>query len=67
MNISVVIPAFNEEKTLETTVTEVVEYLVTHKDDFEILIIDDGSSDGTREIAERLIKKNQNINPDNFW
>lgn len=48
--LSVVIPAYNEVKTIEEIVRQ-VRAVELHK---EIIIVDDGSTDGTREILGRL-------------
>lgn len=50
MNLSVIIPAYNEENTIETILERVKATQVPS----EILIVDDGSVDGTRKILERL-------------
>ncbi len=50
MNLSVIIPAFNEEKTIEKILEKVKATQLAE----EILIVDDGSVDGTREILLRL-------------
>ena len=57
MNYSVIMPFFNEEKTLQTAVLKLL------KEDFasEIILVNDGSNDSSREIALRLIKKYKNI------
>jgi len=47
--VSVVIPAFNAERHLRETVESVLAQ--TYRD-FEVVIVDDGSSDGTRALAE---------------
>lgn len=49
--LSVVIPAYNEEARLGSTLTRVIHYLGDHGSDFEILVVDDGSTDDTRKIA----------------
>jgi glycosyltransferase involved in cell wall biosynthesis len=52
--ISVVMPAFNEATTLDPSVREVVEGLRIAKREFEIVIIENGSTDDTLEIARAL-------------
>ncbi len=52
-SISVIIPAFNEEKRLPPTLTRVKEYLAASRWEFsEILVVDDGSRDSTARLAE---------------
>lgn len=51
MFLSVIIPAFNEEARLPTTLTTTLEYLQKQfPSDFEIIVVDDGSTDGTARI-----------------
>jgi len=52
--ISVIIPAFNEEKRLPDTIDEIINYFKHLKLTFEIIIIDDGSTDSTKDI---ILKK----------
>lgn len=54
MYLSVVIPSYNEEKRLSHTVKRVVSLLEQIKKSYEIIIVDDGSRDSTRTIAEQL-------------
>jgi glycosyltransferase involved in cell wall biosynthesis len=57
-SISIVIPAYNEEKRLPSTLDRVVEYL--NKTGFafaEVLVVDDGSSDGTVSQASEFARK----------
>lgn len=53
--ISVVVPAYNEEKSIKTTITEIKKVLKNSKLDkgSEIIIVDDGSTDDTSKIAEK--------------
>lgn len=54
-SISVIIPAYNEEATLDRVTRDVIRALrETGHSDFEILIFDDKSRDRTPEIADRL-------------
>lgn len=52
--LSVFIPVYNEARILEKNVMRVYDFLKARHGPFEIIIIDDGSTDGTREIAHRL-------------
>ena len=57
-SISVVVPAFNEEKNLRTSINVIHSYLTEVVDtNFEILIIENGSTDKTAEIAIELDKE----------
>lgn len=51
MNISVVIPLFNKEKHIQRAITSVLGQ--THQD-FELVIVDDGSTDGSYEAANAI-------------
>ena len=52
-SISIIIPAYNEEKRLPATLRTVREYLARTSWDFaEIVVVDDGSRDGTAAVAE---------------
>lgn len=53
--LSVSIAAYNVEKTLKKTLSSLNDSRVY--DDLEVLIIDDGSKDNTKEIAEQFVKK----------
>lgn len=66
--LSVVIPAFNEEKKLEPTLQKITEYMEKNFQNFEILLIDDGSKDATKEIAQKFKDKKVRIiqNPKNM-
>lgn len=58
--LSVVIPCYNEKATIEKIIDEVMEANLgsTTK---ELVIVDDGSKDGTRDILQKLSKNNKNI------
>jgi dolichyl-phosphate beta-glucosyltransferase len=51
LDLSIVIPAYNEERRLPKTLDSVTTYLRTHSRRAEIIVVDDGSSDRTREIV----------------
>jgi len=58
--LSIIIPCYNEKATIEKILSEVndVDLGSTKK---EILIVDDGSKDGTRDILKKLAKNNPSI------
>jgi dolichyl-phosphate beta-glucosyltransferase len=55
--LSVVIPAFNEEKRLATTLERIVSYLASRENAHEILVVDDGSRDSTAEVAQSFSER----------
>lgn len=61
MYLSVIIPAYNEERRLPKTLEEIDKYLSRQGYDYEILVINDGSKDRTVEIAKNLAPKIKNL------
>ena len=57
MKLSIIIPAYNEEKTIEEIIKRVDEVLLPQSVQKEIIIVDDGSVDGTLSILENLKNK----------
>lgn len=57
--ISIVIPAYNEGKTLQHNIYEIINYVKQY--DFEIVLVDDGSKDNTWDIITLLSKEYNNI------
>lgn len=56
MFLSVVIPAYNEEKRLPETLKKVRDYLNRQNITYEVIVVDDGSKDDTSKVSSRLIK-----------
>jgi len=59
--ISVVLPAYNEKDNLENAVIKIRNFLEKLKIPYEIIIVEDGSTDGTDKIAEALSKRYLNV------
>jgi dolichol-phosphate mannosyltransferase len=57
--LSVVIPVFNEEESIEKCINEVRSVLQLAEIKFEIVVVNDGSTDKTLEICQRLKKIHQ--------
>ncbi|MCK4473884.1 glycosyltransferase family 2 protein [Candidatus Parcubacteria bacterium] len=54
MYLSVIIPAYNEEKRLPKTLKEIDKYLRQQNYEYEIIVVNDGSKDRTSEVVECL-------------
>ncbi len=61
MKLGIIIPTFQEESNIQTTVSSVCDFLEKQKIDYEIIIVDDHSSDSTEKIINNLKSKNQRI------
>ena len=59
--LSVVAPAYNEEKTIETVVSEWLRVLRNEKKEWEIIVTDDGSTDSTGKILNTLAQENYHL------
>lgn len=66
MHLSVIIPAYNEEKRLPKTLAEIDRYLSKQSYDYEILVVNDGSKDRTIEVAKSLVSQIKNLKPTGY-
>lgn len=60
-NLSIVVPAFDEQNRLGISVSKILAYISSSDMDAEIIVIDDGSSDVTSGVAERAFEAFSNI------
>lgn len=56
--ISVIVPAYNAEKTIEKTIGDVLGQTYDH---YELILVDDGSTDRTPEICDRFASEHPNV------
>ena len=63
MKLSIIIPAYNEEKVIENNVLKTREYFKKKYkvNEFEIIIVNDGSSDNTEKISKKINYKNVSL------
>jgi glycosyltransferase involved in cell wall biosynthesis len=70
LDLSVIIPAFNEESLIVSTLDCLHSYLSARPQSFEILVVDDGSQDKTVEFVRQLQKRHERLrllsNPQNM-
>src|SRR6476469_3401305 len=61
MDVSIVVPLFNEDESLPELAAWIERVVTAHNLSYEIIMIDDGSSDNSWEVIEQLSKQNPNI------
>ncbi len=61
MEYSVVIPAFNEADKISITINQVLTFMRSFSSSFELIIVDDGSSDNTAQIVENLVSESPEL------
>jgi dolichyl-phosphate beta-glucosyltransferase len=54
--LSVVVPCFNEELRLPRTIEQIERYLDGKHADYELILVDDGSADGTRQVMDHAAR-----------
>jgi dolichyl-phosphate beta-glucosyltransferase len=57
--LSIVVPCYNEEQRLPHTIELIERYLDGKDGDYELILVDDGSSDGTRIVMDAAAERNR--------
>jgi putative flippase GtrA len=60
-SLSIILPAYNEEQIIAATVQQVRSALPTWTDDFEIIVVNDGSTDQTGAIVDQLAEADAHV------
>jgi glycosyltransferase involved in cell wall biosynthesis len=56
-SVSVIVPVFNERDLLVTSISELSTFMESYFSDYEIIIVESGSTDGSGEVCDRLAAK----------
>ena len=59
--LSVVIPCYNEEQRLPRTIEQIERYLDAKEAPYELILVDDGSADGTRQVMDAAAERRDGI------
>ncbi len=60
-SLSIIMPAFNEAESIKRALSETARTMKALGSDYEIIVVDDGSTDATRAIAESVAKKDKHV------
>ena len=52
--LSIVVPAYNEERRLPETLPRIVSFVQAREYEAEVIVVDDGSTDGTAKVVEEI-------------
>ncbi|MEW5694275.1 MAG: glycosyltransferase family 2 protein [Candidatus Hydrogenedentota bacterium] len=58
-SLTVIVPSLNEEKNIENTFNRINNVVPKYFDDFEVLLFNDGSTDSTSNIIEKIKEQNK--------
>ena len=61
MNLSIVIPAYNEAESLPETISGIAAVFQTIRIEHEVLVVNDNSSDRTEQVLEQLCRQYPNL------
>src|SRR3989344_2097930 len=61
IRISVMVPSLNEEENLEDTIDEIKSGIKGTTNSYEVIIFNDGSTDSTGKIAEKIAQKDKHV------
>ena len=59
--LSIVVPCYNEEQRLPHTIEQIERYLDGKRESYELILVDDGSTDGTRLIMDAAAERHNAV------
>jgi len=59
INLSIIVPAYNEEDSISSVIESIEKAVIQNIAKFELIVVDDGSTDRTVDIAQRFADKNK--------
>ena len=66
MDISIIVPSFNERESLPELCSWIDRVMSAHKFSYEVIVVDDGSTDGTWDEVKNISKINPNVHGISF-
>ncbi|HRI03676.1 MAG TPA: glycosyltransferase family 2 protein [Pyrinomonadaceae bacterium] len=60
-SVSIVIPAFNESERIVAPLRTILEFVEAGETAYEVIVVDDGSSDDTSEVARRIFAERPGV------
>lgn len=60
-SITVIIPVYNEKDIIFSSVTSINDFFITHFNDYEIIIVESGSTDGSYKLCDKVAKSDKHI------
>lgn len=61
IHISIVIPVYNEERRIVPTLEKITNYFGRCQENYEIIVVDDGSTDATVPVVEKFLQQNNRL------
>lgn len=61
MNLSIIIPTYNESRYLDSTIQRIIHHFQSKHITYEVIIVNDGSTDDTEKIARAIARSYNNI------
>jgi glycosyltransferase involved in cell wall biosynthesis len=61
VKLSVIVPSYNEEQRLPRTIDQVEHFLDARGDSYELILVDDGSTDSTRRVMDEAAARHGSI------